>query len=484
MKAILLFTITLYSFSSFALIKKAQHLYLKSKSPHKNAQIAQELAKSRYYFSAAVFAKEHLVSSNKTSPQFEELLEDLILKTGTLSFLGLSEPILRKWNSPSLNFILGLKLFNQKQYKKAAKLLRGFPQKHRFAPESVFILGSSQEISNDLGGALKSYQACQKLASDFENQSQNKKLKRYFAIIKESCVIHSARVHFKNRKYKKAIEVYEEIPKTSYRWPYILLEKAWAHYHLGDYNRTLGLLVTYKSPLMKSYFFPEAEVLSSLSYFRLCLWNDSLLKVEQYYKIYRPHSEALKKLLIPHKRSHTHFLKMMMKPIAELEDQNIYIRNLITQIRKKVKFSLDLVNYKKIQNELKYLKKHKPTQFFVKLRTAVEGSASLRTKHLNHYIKRQMFTFINDIHKFSYEMFNIKLEVMALERELVYTNKKLISDRSRGSLDNVNRTSEEHFYTFKGAFWADELGDYSFGLKSNCKRVRQKKKKGQVSKRR
>jgi hypothetical protein len=83
-----------------------------------------------------------------------------------------------------------------------------------------------------------------------------------------------------------------------------------------------------------------------------------------------------------------------------------------------------------------------------------------------------MFGFINDMHKFSYEMFNVKLEIMSLKRDLVYDNKKLISSRSRGSLENVARTSKEHFFVFNGEFWGDELGEYSFGLKSNCKRVR------------
>ena len=83
----------------------------------------------------------------------------------------------------------------------------------------------------------------------------------------------------------------------------------------------------------------------------------------------------------------------------------------------------------------------------------------------------QMFSFINDMHKFSYEMFNIKLEVMSLKRDLVYNNETLISNRSRGSQENIKRKAQEHFFTFNGEFWADELGEYSFGLQSNCKRV-------------
>jgi hypothetical protein len=128
---------------------------------------------------------------------------------------------------------------------------------------------------------------------------------------------------------------------------------------------------------------------------------------------------------------------------------------------------------------MKYLvqrSKKKKDPLTTLLISEVKKMQSWRTKHLNHYIKKQMFSFINEIHRYSYEQFNIRLEIMALKRELVYDNKKLISNRSRGSLDNVTRTQKQHFYDFMGEFWADELGDYSFGLKSNCKKVKNKNK--------
>ena len=91
-----------------------------------------------------------------------------------------------------------------------------------------------------------------------------------------------------------------------------------------------------------------------------------------------------------------------------------------------------------------------------------------------------MFDFLNDVHRFSYKMFNIKLEIMFKKRDLLYKNKTLISNRGRGSRDNLNRTQQEHFYDFRGAFWADELGDYSFALKSNCEEVKAPKNGGGV----
>ena len=85
-----------------------------------------------------------------------------------------------------------------------------------------------------------------------------------------------------------------------------------------------------------------------------------------------------------------------------------------------------------------------------------------------------MFDFINQMNKFSRELLKLRLEIISKQKHLVYSNKSLVSDRGRGSSDNVNRKATEQFYDFFGEFWADELGSYSFGLKSNCKLVDKK----------
>jgi hypothetical protein len=43
------------------------------------------------------------------------------------------------------------------------------------------------------------------------------------------------------------------------------------------------------------------------------------------------------------------------------------------------------------------------------------------------------------------------------------------SGRARGDVAYLRRTDKQYFWTFNGEFWADELGDYVFSLKSECK---------------
>lgn len=474
-KLIILLTFCLMSVPTQASLKKAERLFKKDRSKYLE-QIIEELMKSKYFFSASLMAKDYLIERDKISERFEKRLETLILKTGTQSFLPLSNNVLEKHDSKALSLVLGIKYFKRDRFEEAIKVLDRIPKKHRFSPEAWMIKASSYALLKKEKESLTNYKGCYELASNFESRSKNDKLRRYFEILKETCHIHVARIYYTRKDYEKALDLYDRIPKHSYKWPYLLLEKAWAHYYLKDYNRTLGILTTYKSPLLSSYFMPENEVLNALSYYRLCLWNDTLKVIEQYYKVYKSRSDDLKKILVKHKKSHTFFLKLLFTDVSKTEKANPFIRNLVTQVKKKVKFSVDVVNYKKAQNELKFVRKMKKSSFRKLLIKDLKTEVSWRAKHLNHLLKVSMFDFLNDIHRFSFEMFNIKLEIYARQRNLVYKNKRLVSYRNRGSDENIERNDSQQFYNFRGEFWADELGEYSFGLKSNCKIIDKKLK--------
>jgi hypothetical protein len=147
---------------------------------------------------------------------------------------------------------------------------------------------------------------------------------------------------------------------------------------------------------------------------------------------------------------------------------------MMTQIKKSVKFSLDLIGIRKAEQELKDLQALPQGLFKTLLISEVSDSRDFHRRQLNHFIKEQFFSLVNKINSLSYEMFNIKLEIMSKKRDLIYKNQKLVAERGRGDSSNVKRNSKQYFWDFKGEFWADELGEYSFGLKSNCEIVDQK----------
>lgn len=449
-------------------VDEAMELF--EKRVQNNEQIAYELYQANYFFSAAVFAKRRLIDPKKLPPLFEKTLENLLLKTGADTFADLPNKILteRSKESPSVAFTLGIRYFKENKYSKAVNAFLQIPNKHRFHVDSLEMIASIHALNNDHTKAHEFYQKCQKEADQMIKRAEHNKLKHYYQVIGQTCLIHEARLTFEKGEYEKANELYLSLDKRSYLWPYTLIELAWANYHQQDYNRVLGLLVTYRSPLLESYFMPEAEVLGALSYFKLCLWDDGIKLIDNFFNVFAPKNDELVSVLMKNKNSHEYFISLIEKSKNELERINGYLPKVITQIKKTVKYSLDLSTIRKAEQELIHLQKIPQSLFKLTLESEVSENKKFQERQLNHFIKQKIFSFTNQIQSLSMEMFNLKLEILSRKRELIYSNQTLVADRARGDSSNVNRKSTQYFWGFNGEFWADELGDYSFGLKSNC----------------
>jgi hypothetical protein len=457
---------------AFGTAKEAYEIYKHDLSKFKYKRIAHELIDGQFYFSSIPYINRYLDETTEIDPQVEKDIETLVLNTGTMAVLNLEEKKLQRFNIPSVSLILGTRLFNKESYNESFEVLSRIPDTHPFSLEAALIKGTIKGLERKSIEATFLYNSCITKAKKAEEESKNEKLRRYFTYMKETCMIRNARLKIENKEYEEALKIYDQIEKVSYRWPYILMDKAWANYYLKDYNRTLGLTVTYKSPLLESYFFPEGEVLTSLAYYNLCQYDDALNVVDHFYDEYKPKAEALKTILGENKLSDTYFLDLYYADSTARDALNPFIRNLITQTRKQIRFNLDLSSLKSAKEELQLLKKLKSkNELTNEMEANLELTLSFISKKINSYIKREIFNFINEIHKHSYSMFNLKLELLSKKREEIYTANENTGERSRGSDKNIKRRIDQYFFDFNGSFWADELGDYSFGLESKCKKA-------------
>jgi hypothetical protein len=454
-----------------------------AKSKYKRVKVSQSQAAKRdqiYDESKAHYKKKDYYSALDTiasmykyrtpDQNVQHYIEKLASSTGTYYFNTYSDLELRKMNIPTTDLIMAKRNLYLKKFNSVHKRLKRMPKGNRLYPESLLVKGTAYHLAQDFDRAIKTYKKCSDVAYGWEkrieDEEKNKQM-RYFAVLKETCTINIARIYYKQQNYKLAIKHYEEIPKTSFKWPYTLLEKAWANYNIGNYNRSLGILMTYNSPLLESYFMPEAEVLKALNYYKLCLYEDALAVVDKYYNTYSPRSSALKSVIKKQGSKKLYFFEMMFSSIKDQEKENKYLRNMITQMTKRIKYNLDLNSYFTMNAEIYRANKSANLPLLVKMQKDLK-------EQINHYVKVSMYKFINEIHSLSSEMFNLKLEILSRKRELAYKNKTFNKDRSRGDFKNIKQESNEDFWTFKNAFWADELGDYSFALTSTCKTRRVK----------
>jgi hypothetical protein len=430
-----------------------------------------QLFEKKFYYSALneffheSYAREVLKSDLK-------FLEGILYFTGIELLEDYDSELLRRYPTSSTRFILGKHAFEDKNYKEALGYLGGIHPKHRYYPEGKLLEAFIMNEEKNRKARDEAYERCLGSAQEQEEKSKNDKIKRYYRMIFETCMANKARHYFKLKEYKQALEAFNKIDKRSYKWPYILLEKAWIYYHLGDYNRTLGLLTTYKSPLLENYFFPEGEYLAALSYSKLCLYQDSLTIIEQFHNVYRPRFQELDSLLKKNQSSDKFFIDLITKKQSGVVSSTSFIKHLLARIKKQTRFSFDFNTIYKVRNEIKRIEKGERIQKQKKLLEHLsEILVNLEAK-INYNVKNDIIHFLAEIPFVSQELFKLNLEIISRKKDLVYAGQKLISERVRGDYSNLKRSRFEYFWKFEGAFWADELGDYSLGLKSNCKIVK------------
>jgi hypothetical protein len=439
---------------------------------------SEALVEKKYYFSAL---NEYFLETYDKEILKDDLkkLEDLLYFTGIELLEDYDPDLLKKYPTSSTRFILGRLNFINKNFKEALASFSLIHPDHRYYPEGKLLMAETFDRLKKAAERTRSYEECEASAERHEGLTQSEKIKRYYRMVHEICLVNRARHHFKQGEYREALRAYDRIPKKSYKWPYIILEKAWVHFQLRDYNRTLGLLTTYKSPLLSTYFFPEAEYLAALSYFQLCLYEDSLTIINQFYQVYRPRFTSLDEMLKKNRRSKDYFYELLFKSGEDSGGEGEFVKQIMTRMKKQTRFSLDFNALHKLEQEIARLEQNEKKIINEKLLShLVKVRENIKSK-INYNAKTDIFDFLDTIPFLSQELYKLNLEIIARKKDLVYMNKRLVSDRSRGDYSNVNRSRFEYFWKFEGAFWADELGDYSLGLKSNCQTLRNEIKEGE-----
>ena len=124
-------------------------------------------------------------------------------------------------------------------------------------------------------------------------------------------------------------------------------------------------------------------------------------------------------------------------------------------------------NFHSGRKELQYVKRMRNKNFARVLNINLKESMILHRNLIGAYVRKSMHMMARQVDKTMQDMSYIKLEVIRFKKRELYQLAN--NNRSRGDIVNLQRTDKQYFWDFNGEFWADELGDYVFTLKSECK---------------
>lgn len=469
MKLLIVVSILL-SLNAYASFERASRIYT-SGDKNKYPKLVEELIEEKMYFSAAPFIKEYLANTTRANdPEFDKVLDQVITEVGVKQFEVFPNSILEKSSAPTIRYLLSRKAFRQAKYEIALKYLqKSIEDWHPVKPYALLLEGSIYAVTKKEEQAVKVFKECVDVANSHISKEKNEDRIRQLKISRDYCVVGIGRSQFGVQKFDDAYSSYLDLQKSSHIWPEILFEEAWNSFYLKDYNRTLGKLVTYKAPLLKYIFNPEIEVLTALTYMELCLWNDTNRVVEDFYNRYEKENEAYTKYVHSLGRDYKQYY-MLVKDNA---DGKMKSGELLSQVLKSIGRDPAYIElyttFNQGRDEIERLKKISNPQLRSVLNENLHESLTLQRNLIGSYIRGQMQLSAAQMQKAFEDMSYIKLEVLSKKKNELYADIPTGEERKRGDIAHLKRTDKQYFWTFNGEFWADELGDYVFSLKSECR---------------
>jgi tetratricopeptide (TPR) repeat protein len=353
-------------------------------------------------------------------------------------------------------------------------------------PYSLHLRGSAYALTGRDSDAIEDFRKCASVAdkvisSSLKDVHRIRLAEREADDLEARCIVGEARTLYQMEQFDDADRVYDEIPKKSIVWPDILFEQAWNAFARRQYNRSLGKLVSYKSPALEFMFNTEIEVLAAQSYLMMCLYSDANDVVNDFNSKYVRVGEEVKSFVEHNQSDLSAFYQQGKAALrAPRYTKNAFYRMSNRFVRGPY-FQNLVSNEAQISREREMIRRFDQTQTGVNhhpdhgfpgfLQQVIQWRGKTIQLLGGAFVKNSLIDYhaalIDDFEKMAF----IKLEMLKFAKEkLLYKSKPVASSssRNRGSVEPTRR-NDQMKWEFNEEFWNDELGDYVFGLESECK---------------
>lgn len=419
--------------------------------------INQMIAEKKYY-TAVYWFKDYIGKGRPFSKELDTSLARVILAIGASQFEYLPSRYLENSNSATVQYIYAKKLMKRNRYKEALDQVNRIGPRHMLMPFIYHMKGVLYSAQKQYDRARINFEDCVR-SSDVSKPREK--------LNKEYCIAGLARNTYGSRNLEKSESQYLDVPKSSRVWPQILYEEAWNSYYRGKYNRTLGKLVTYKAPVLDHMFGPKIEVLNAISYLKMCLYNDAQQISDQFWNRYQGDYRRLRSLLLSKRNDHYYFYKLIVDFEKSGTTSRSYLENLLKNITLDSRYQAIRDSFILGADELQVIKGFRSSKLARMLEKRLEDTLKDQQQIIGAFVRRVLHEHYQDLNEAFESMSYIKLEVLSQRKKQLYSFED--KREKRGDVKYLERNAKQYFWDFNGEFWADELGDYVFALKSECR---------------
>lgn len=428
-----------------------------------------EMVDSGYYFSVVPWMKDYLVKNNSTlDAGLEEAFDNIISATGVKPFETLPENVLKRSRSGNVHYILAKRLLKTNRYQDALSELSKVKADHSAYPFVSNMKGTLLSFLGNHKEAQLQFKDCVRYSEKRMGSSKSKLKDKQLEVNKDNCLAGIARSQFAGQDFKKSELSYLDIQKSSLVWPEILFEEAWTSYYEKNYNRTLGKLISYRAPVFDFIFKPEIDVLKALTYLKMCLYDDARKTVDEFYSSNLNPSRDLRSFLNGRGKDYRYYYTLMADHEAMKSSPLPIVDSILKSVRKDSAYSEMKGALAMAMGEYNLLRKQRNSGFKANLVRNIKTVMDEYRTLIGAYVRAGLVSKYAELYNAFQGMSYIKLEVLAQRKERLYQTDVPNASGKRGDVKYIERNDKQYFWTFNGEFWADELGDYVFALRSEC----------------
>lgn len=323
----------------------------------------------------------------------------------------------------------------RKEYKKALKVLRGVK-----SIRAYFLKGAGNFFLNKIRKSLVYFQRCTRLSDRNAREDS----------VQNLCKLFVSRILYMEQKNKKSVKVLDKINFKSIYWPDSLLDKAWNYHKLKNYNRVIGVQLSYKHPTLNTYYNHEAHAVVTLALIKLCRWYEAFDVLDE-----------LKKRVAQDSTIARSFIRTIENEKFRVSSTPpIFNRYLLGPM---MRDNVALYEYL-ISNKIKNRNEGRKFQIFL--------------KRLKHFLKKYIHEYLGEKTKlFTKNLDEVKRITERIEVEVLARYRKKLKEMESSDNDFRKKVAEkldkrrpyQYYWEFKeGEFWSDEIGSYNYDMKSHC----------------
>ncbi len=319
--------------------------------------------------------------------------------------------------------------------------------------------------------------------------------------LREMAFFSLARIHYQFEQFRYAIFYYDRISRDSEQWLDAMFESSWAHFRLGEYEKSLGNLVTLQSPFFAGEYYPESSILKAITFYQNCRYPEARAFLGEFTQNYGGVLDELNVLVGKAVTSSAESaeggekavdaagaksaeelyeaLTTLEKKVAEGKDDAASSIALTARLLRLALSDKRVAGFRASIAEVDEEKARLTTlrgafnggATATELATALDARRAELVNGAGTLLRDKLEAERGFLTELKGKLVRIQFEIGKMEKE---TLEATMSNQSQTvNLNDYNFTSatddERLFWPFEGEYWRDELGTYQYTLTKGCR---------------